>query len=179
MGSALTPEEILEDFRSYYYETALSSLGSNMACMDAFVSPSRLLFGSDFPGQDSKNPLSRSLLISPLAVNVEMANWYTKNIKEHYAEDSGRLEMVMGGNAFNLFPILRDRHWSQIVDNFEAQTAREGSKHVHASLRDQNKESSQLSYSEEFRGVPESQGLEHVHASLQDQNTALVSPHEK
>ncbi|KAG5342549.1 hypothetical protein C0989_000677 [Termitomyces sp. Mn162] len=50
MGCSLSPEEILEDFRTYYYETALSSYSPTLACLDTFVPPDRLLFGTDFPG---------------------------------------------------------------------------------------------------------------------------------
>lgn len=39
-----------------------------------------------------------------------MAEWYTKNLKEHYLKDNDRLKMVLGGNALALFPKLRDRH---------------------------------------------------------------------
>ncbi|KAG6873774.1 hypothetical protein C0995_011593 [Termitomyces sp. Mi166 len=93
MGCSLSPEEILEDFRTYYYETALSSYGPTLACLNAFVPPDRLLFGTDFP-----------------AVGIDMAEWYTANLKEHYGEDNDRLETVLGGNALTLFPKLRYSH---------------------------------------------------------------------
>ncbi|KAG6857104.1 hypothetical protein H0H87_009665 [Tephrocybe sp. NHM501043] len=50
-GCSLTYEEILEDFGSFYYETALSSYGPGLTCMDAFVSLDQILFGTDFPGE--------------------------------------------------------------------------------------------------------------------------------
>ncbi|KAG5724986.1 2-amino-3-carboxymuconate-6-semialdehyde decarboxylase [Termitomyces sp. T112] len=93
MGCSLSPEEILEDFRTYYYETALSSYSPTLACLDTFVPPDRLLFGTDFP-----------------AVSADMAEWYTKNLKEHYGKDNDRLRMVVGDNALTLFPKLRDLH---------------------------------------------------------------------
>lgn len=51
MGCPLTPDEILEDFQSFYYETALSAHETTLAAMDKFVSPDRMLFGTDFPGK--------------------------------------------------------------------------------------------------------------------------------
>lgn len=51
MGCKLTPEEILEDFKSFYYDTALSAWGPNLAAMDKFVLPTQILFGTDFPGE--------------------------------------------------------------------------------------------------------------------------------
>lgn len=50
MGCALSPDEILADFRTFYYDTALSSHETTLAAMRAFVDDSHLLFGTDFPG---------------------------------------------------------------------------------------------------------------------------------
>lgn len=53
MGCALTAEEILEDFKSFYFETALSAHETNLAAMEKFVTPDKILFGTDFPGARS------------------------------------------------------------------------------------------------------------------------------
>jgi len=53
MGSGLTPEDILDDFKTFYYDTALSSHESTLAAMRSFVSPDKLVFGTDFPGRRS------------------------------------------------------------------------------------------------------------------------------
>jgi predicted TIM-barrel fold metal-dependent hydrolase len=53
MGCPLTHDEILEDFRSFYYETALSAHEATLAAMDKFVTSDRILFGTDFPGKHS------------------------------------------------------------------------------------------------------------------------------
>jgi hypothetical protein len=50
MGCQLSCEDILEDFKSFYYETALSGYDANLAAMETFVGSEKLLFGSDFPG---------------------------------------------------------------------------------------------------------------------------------
>lgn len=50
MGCLLTPDEILQDFKTFYYETALSSHPTTLAAIDAFVPIDRILFGSDYPG---------------------------------------------------------------------------------------------------------------------------------
>ncbi|KAF8897608.1 hypothetical protein BD779DRAFT_1608161 [Infundibulicybe gibba] len=89
MGCSLTPEEIMEDFKSFYYETALSAHEITLAAMDPFVGSNRILFGTDFP-----------------AVNTEMADWYTKNLMGFYG-DGTKLDDIMGGNALRLFPRLR------------------------------------------------------------------------
>ncbi|KAJ6539420.1 hypothetical protein B0H19DRAFT_1178948 [Mycena capillaripes] len=51
MGCNLSPDEILEDFKSFYYDTALSAHESTLSAMETFVSPDRILFGTDFPGE--------------------------------------------------------------------------------------------------------------------------------
>jgi 6-methylsalicylate decarboxylase len=50
MGCVLTPEDILKDFKTFYFETALSAHKTTLDMMERFVGPQRLLFGSDFPG---------------------------------------------------------------------------------------------------------------------------------
>jgi 6-methylsalicylate decarboxylase len=49
-GNSLTPEEIMEDFKSFYFDTALSAYDHNLVAMQAFVGPERIVFGTDFPG---------------------------------------------------------------------------------------------------------------------------------
>lgn len=51
MGSPLTPEEILEDFKTFYFDTALSASEDTLGIMKSFAGPGRLLFGTDFPGE--------------------------------------------------------------------------------------------------------------------------------
>jgi hypothetical protein len=51
MGCTLTPEEIMEDFKDFYYETALSAYSASLAALDVFVSSDHILFGTDFPGK--------------------------------------------------------------------------------------------------------------------------------
>lgn len=51
MGCQLTTEEILEDFSTFYYDTALSAWGPNLVALDSFVPESQILFGTDFPGK--------------------------------------------------------------------------------------------------------------------------------
>jgi len=50
MGCTLSPEEIIEDFKTFYYDSALSAYESNLAAMEKFVSSDHILFGTDFPG---------------------------------------------------------------------------------------------------------------------------------
>lgn len=43
------PAEILEDFRSFYFDTALSGTPAALPSLLAFAKPGRVLFGSDWP----------------------------------------------------------------------------------------------------------------------------------
>ncbi|KAJ7682726.1 hypothetical protein DFH06DRAFT_1161975 [Mycena polygramma] len=91
MGCTLSPDEIIEDFKSFYYETALSAHESTLSAMETFASPERILFGTDFP-----------------AASSEMVNWYTKNLEQFHAADQEKLTNVMSGNALDLFPRFWD-----------------------------------------------------------------------
>lgn len=44
-----TPAEIFEDFRSFYFDTALSGSPAALPSLLAFAKPERVLFGSDWP----------------------------------------------------------------------------------------------------------------------------------
>ncbi|KAH9951618.1 hypothetical protein B0H21DRAFT_183344 [Amylocystis lapponica] len=92
MGCTLTPEEILEDFASFYYETALSAHETTLAAAETFVKPGRLLLGTDFP-----------------AVSKDMADWYTKKVDEFYVDEPDKLAHVTYKNAMKLLPNLKKR----------------------------------------------------------------------
>ncbi|MDT8914439.1 amidohydrolase family protein [Amycolatopsis sp. PS_44_ISF1] len=89
LGCELSPDEILEDFRTFYFETALSGFTTNLTALEDFVPPEQILFGTDFP-----------------AASPEMTGWYTKNVDSYFA---GRPELharIMHGNAETLLPRL-------------------------------------------------------------------------
>jgi len=69
MGSGLTPDDILDDFKTFYYDTALSSHETTLTAMQSFVGPGRLVFGTDFP-----------------AVSKDMAAWYTKRTNQFHSD---------------------------------------------------------------------------------------------
>ena len=50
MGCPLTPDQIIEDFKSFYFDTALSASDVNLTMIEAFAGLDRVLYGSDFPG---------------------------------------------------------------------------------------------------------------------------------
>ncbi|KAG9218960.1 hypothetical protein CCMSSC00406_0001370 [Pleurotus cornucopiae] len=91
MGCPLTPSQILDDFKSFYFDTALSAYDTNLTAMLKFVKPDRLLFGTDCP-----------------AVSPQMSKWYTDNLESFYANDPHSLHAIMAGNALRLFPRLRE-----------------------------------------------------------------------
>jgi predicted TIM-barrel fold metal-dependent hydrolase len=89
-GSELSPEEMIEDFRSFYYETALSGFETNLVALENLVEPDHIMFGTDFP-----------------AVDLATAAWYTHNVDAYFAERPQQLEAVMRGNALALLPGLK------------------------------------------------------------------------
>lgn len=89
LGCELSPEEIIADFRTFYFETALSGFETNLVALENFVPPDRILFGTDFP-----------------AVSPQMAGWYTTNVDNYFADRPDILAQVMHGNAQTLLPRL-------------------------------------------------------------------------
>jgi predicted TIM-barrel fold metal-dependent hydrolase len=88
-GCELTPEEIIDDFRTFYYETALAGFETNLVALESLVGPDRILFGTDFP-----------------AVSLGMAEWYTRHVDEYFADRQHDLEKLMYDNALALLPRL-------------------------------------------------------------------------
>ncbi|KAJ5927923.1 hypothetical protein N7466_006879 [Penicillium verhagenii] len=80
-GTSLTIDELLEDFKSFYYETALSGYDVNLAALQKFVAQDHILFGTDFP-----------------AVTVDMARWFTENLDGYFANDQSSHTAVMTEN---------------------------------------------------------------------------------
>ena len=87
MGSGLTPDDILADFKTFYYETALSSHETTLTAMESFVGPDKFVFGTDFPGTHPPR-LSKSVVCSPseVAVSKDMAAWYTKRTNQFHPD---------------------------------------------------------------------------------------------
>lgn len=80
-GSSLSIDEILEDFKSFYYETALSGYDVNLTALQKFVGKDHILFGTDFP-----------------AVTVDMAHWFTKNVDDFFENDQSFHTAIMSEN---------------------------------------------------------------------------------
>jgi predicted TIM-barrel fold metal-dependent hydrolase len=91
-GSELSPEEMIDDFRTFYYETALSGFETNLVALENFVEPDHILYGSDFP-----------------AVDLATAAWYTSNVDAFFAGRPRQLEDLMRNNALALLPRLSAR----------------------------------------------------------------------
>lgn len=87
MGCTLTPDEIMEDFKSFYFDTALASYETNLIMIESFAPQDRLLFGTDFP-----------------VISTETAQWYTSHLERFYSEKKERLQEIVSGNALKLFP---------------------------------------------------------------------------
>jgi len=89
LGCELSPEEIIADFRTFYFETALSGFETNLVALENFVPPEQILFGTDFP-----------------AVSPDIAGWYTNNVDTYFTDRPELLAQVMHGNAQTLLPRL-------------------------------------------------------------------------
>jgi predicted TIM-barrel fold metal-dependent hydrolase len=107
MGCPLTPAEIIEDFKSFYYETALSAHETTLTAMATFVPLNRLLFGTDFPG-NCRNCATHCTFDDDLilAASTKTVEWYTENLEKYLANRPLDLTNVMRNNALSLFPNL-------------------------------------------------------------------------
>ncbi len=104
MGCTLTPDEIMEDFKSFYFDTALASCETNLIMIESFAQPDRLLFGTDFPGRYVMFPCLSCLIILRAAVTTETTKWYTTHLERFYGEKEARLQEIVSENALKLFP---------------------------------------------------------------------------
>ncbi|KAI0732940.1 hypothetical protein C8Q72DRAFT_881861 [Fomitopsis betulina] len=90
MGSPLTPEEILADFKTFYVDTALAAYETTLGTASNFLSPAHVVYGTDFP-----------------AVNQDMAAWYQKNLDAFYKD--AELQAVLSDNILKIMPSLHRR----------------------------------------------------------------------
>jgi 6-methylsalicylate decarboxylase len=89
LDSSLTPDEIIDDFRTFYYDTALAGFETNLVALESFVPPEQIVFGTDFP-----------------SIPLETAQWYTANVDAYFAGRPDVLDMVMHANVEALLPGL-------------------------------------------------------------------------
>ncbi|KAI0347252.1 amidohydrolase 2 [Trametopsis cervina] len=87
MGCPLTAPEVIEDFASFYVESALSAHESTVRLVEDVVGRKRMLFGTDYP-----------------AVGLDAVQWYTENLERCYARDAEGLATVTRQSALDLFP---------------------------------------------------------------------------
>jgi 6-methylsalicylate decarboxylase len=88
-GCELTPVEIIHDFATFYYETALAGHETTLAALESLVASDHLLFGTDYP-----------------AVSLATAAWYTDQVDEYFADRCIARDELMFRNAQALLPSL-------------------------------------------------------------------------
>lgn len=87
--SGKTPEDFLEDARTFYFDLALSGNPLTLDFLTKFAKPGHILYGSDFPYAPTKT----------IDSHVKMLNDYTFNAESEYE--------VARGAALKLFPRFR------------------------------------------------------------------------
>jgi len=88
-GAPLTPEGVLHDLRSFYFDTALSTSAAALAGLTAFARPDHILFGSDYP-----------------YASEAMSATFTRELDHQISLDVGRRASINRANALALFPRL-------------------------------------------------------------------------
>lgn len=87
-----TTEEILDEAREFYFDTAISSHAVTLSALFQFAKPGHVLFGTDFPNAPT-----------------EGIEYFTKQL-EDYDMEPKRREEVYSEAALELFPRLRALH---------------------------------------------------------------------
>ena len=85
-----SPHAVLEDFRGFYFDTALSASPAALPSLLAFAKPGHVLFGSDWP----------------FAPDVAVGH-FVAGLEEHAKNDPALAAAIGRGNAELLFPRFR------------------------------------------------------------------------
>ena len=112
MGCRLSPEEILDGFKTFWYDVALSGDEPSVRALEAFVGIERMLFGTDYPGIFSQIPSVRNLM-GIIAVSTGMADWFNRHLKLYYQHNLTAIDNILKTNATRLFSTDSD-----IVDKY-------------------------------------------------------------
>lgn len=84
------PQEVLDEFSSFYFDTALSSTPAALPSLLAFAKPGHITFGSDWP-------------FGP----VEVGKYFAAGLDSYPQLDDDARSAIDRGNAVTLFPRLR------------------------------------------------------------------------
>jgi 6-methylsalicylate decarboxylase len=87
--SGRNPDETLDDFAGFYFDTALSSTDAALPSLLAFAKPGHITFGSDFP-------------FAPLAAS----QYFTAGLEKYDGLDAVARAEIDRTNALTLFPRL-------------------------------------------------------------------------
>ena len=102
MGAPLSEEEILSEFRRYWWDAALSgSCATRIA--ESWGFGDRILWGSDFPGASSSGDIIWIADWAPKAVSVDTIRWFDCDLEKAYKTDPSNLENVYRRNVLQLF----------------------------------------------------------------------------
>ncbi|KAE9410637.1 hypothetical protein BT96DRAFT_912768 [Gymnopus androsaceus JB14] len=107
MGCPLTPEEIISDFKTFYFDTALGAHEITLSCnANVCHYPTACFSGRTFQvNSDFMYFTARVFILHfDAAVSTDTANWYTKNLEDFYAEQTDVLKDITSRNALSLFP---------------------------------------------------------------------------
>lgn len=85
-----SPHAVLEDFRGFYFDTALSASPAALPSLLAFAKPGHVLFGSDWP----------------FAPDVAVG-YFVAGLEEYAKKDPALAAAIDRGNAERLFPRFR------------------------------------------------------------------------
>lgn len=90
LGLGLTPEELIEQMKGFYFDTALSASSTVLPSLMAFAKPGHVLFGSDIP----------------YAINSKV-EWFTRNLDTYKEFSDSDRNAINRLSALPLFPLIK------------------------------------------------------------------------
>jgi hypothetical protein len=104
MGAPLSEDEILIEFRRFWWDTALSGGGG---AEPWGARDDRILWGSDFPGEQKMilrhRPPVAWLADNVVAVSLDTIRWFDSHLGKVYQNNASQLENVRRKNVLALF----------------------------------------------------------------------------
>lgn len=89
-GGERTPQDLIEEAREFYYDTALSGGSNQLLALESFAKPGHILYGSDYP------------YAPPSAVD-----YHTNGLDSFKFKDPEMINNINRKNALELFPRLK------------------------------------------------------------------------
>jgi hypothetical protein len=104
MGASLSEDEMMIEFRRYWWDSALSGSYVTTCGAEGWGVGDRVLWGSDFPGEQ-KDPAATQARVADkvVAVSMDTIRWFDGQLEKVYQTNAPQLENIRRKNILALF----------------------------------------------------------------------------